>query len=257
MDNKLETMNIKQLISALIAKAVVILLCTVLCASAAFVYFSFFVDDQYTATVSIIVDNRSPKDELDETSTGIKSTSDITASRMLVDTYIAIFNNASFRESVAMNVNSTSTVVADGKVPSLASKDLKNILTMSAVNSTEVLQIKATTTNAQLSVDICRAIVEVAQTVLKEAMDTRTVKSVEGDNILLPAKPDPSNVLLKSMIAGLLGFCVSCAVVVVMSILDDTIKASDELSDICGYPMLGKIPGAKTDSTQGIRRQKK
>ena len=257
MKNKFETLNIKQILSAIVSKIVPIILCTVLCAGTSLVYYSFFVDDRYSATVSIIVDNRSSTDTSEETLTRVKSTSDITASRMLVDTYIAIFNNASFRESVARKVNESSSVILEGNAPALTPAALKDMLTMSAVNATEILQIKASTTIPQLSVDICYAIVDVAQVVLRNTMDTLTVNSVEGSNILLPTEPDSPDAIVKTMIAALLGFCLACAAVIVLYVLDDTIRGSVDLSDICGYPILGEIPCTKAETTQGIRRLKK
>ena len=208
------TLSIGTIFALLLKKAVPIILCTIAFALAAFITFGFIIPPSYTATVSIIVDNRTV---IDTTSPnyGLKSTSDITASRMLADTYIAIFRTSAFLESVSKVVNETSEVIINGECAPLSGKELKEMLSMSAVNQTELLQIGATSGSPQLCVDICHAIVKEAKIVLYDTMNQPYVISVEGDNILLPTEPSSPGAKSKAAIAGIIGFILSCAAVVI------------------------------------------
>ena len=132
---------------------------------------------------------------------------------MLADTYIAIFRTSAFLEQVCDRVNDSSEIITDGTVSRLDGKKIGNMLDMAAVNATEVLQIKATSINPQLSVDICYAIVEEAETVLRKTMNTFTVNSVEGDNILIPTKPSSPSAFSKAQFGALIGFLGSCIVI--------------------------------------------
>ncbi len=199
------TLSIRTVVALLCKRIVPILLCAVICGLSALLYYSFFVSAQYTATVSIIADNRTIGTP-DSAALSLKSTSDITASRLLTDSYIAIFSTSSFLESVAGNVNDTSDIILDGEVAQLNGAALKSMVKMAAVNNTEILEIKVSSSSPQLSVDICYAIVEQAKIVLAETMDQSQVKSVEGNNIQKPSRsssPSPYSRMIAGFIIGL------------------------------------------------------
>lgn len=212
------TLSIGAIFTLIIKKAVPIMICTVAFALAAFITFGLLIPPNYTATVSIIVDNRTVNDPT-SSNYGLKSTSDITASRMLTDTYIAIFRTSTFLESVSKTVNETSEVITSGERSPLSGKELGDMLSMSAVNQTELLQVDATSGSPQLCVDICHAIVKEARIVLYDTMNQPSVISVEGDNILLPTEPSSPGAFSKAIIAGALGFIVSCAAVVIAFVI--------------------------------------
>ncbi len=249
MKQGLEVISLNKIFEAIIKRILPILLITALCGALSFIYFSFFVDKQYSASVSIIVDNRSAmnEDEIQDSSQK-KTNTDITASRMMAETYIAILKNKTVLASVADRVNERNDDIENGKLKPITGVVLSNYLTMNAVNNTEILQINARTTNPQLSVDICYCIVEEAKVVLQRTMNTLTVNSIEGDNILLPTAPVSPNVTSNTLIIAFLGFVVSCTAYVVIALLDQTVSATDDISKICGYPVIGEIPSIKTDA---------
>lgn len=209
------SLNIKTVFLLLFKKIFVILLCAALCGIGSFIYYSAFVSPKYTATVSIIADNRTIGSAPDDTTAlSMKSTSDITASRLLTDTYMAIFSTSSFLESVSTNVNDSSEVIADGKVSRLNGTVLRDMIKMTTINNTEILEIQVSSSSPQLSVDICYAIMEEAKIVLADTMDQSEVKSVEGDNILIPTEPSsPSNVL-RAALGCIVGGFISCLAIV-------------------------------------------
>ena len=254
--NNLEQVNLQKLFRVLIRSILPIALCSVICALSAFLYFSSLVDKQYSATVSLIVDNRSTEDTTEDSTSQKKTNTDISASRMMVESYIAILNNSSVLTSVAQRVNEQNPSIADGSISPLTYQQLKGSLSMSGVNNTEILQIKVTSTDPQLSVDVCYAIVAEAKVVLERTMNTLTVNSIEGDNIL-PAKQVDTGAVSKTMIAGLLGFAVSYGVALLLSVLDMTVKATDDISEICGYPVIGEVPSIISESGKKKSRSKK
>ncbi len=212
------TLSIGVIFTLILKKIVPIMICAIAFALVAFIVFGLLIPPSYTATVSIIVDNRTVNDP-SSANYGLKSTSDITASRMLTDTYIAIFRTSTFLESVSKTVNETSEVITGGERSPLTGKQIEDMLSMSAVNQTELLQIDASSSSPQLCVDICYAIVEEAKIVLYNTMNQSTVISVEGDNILLPTSPSSPGATSKAVIAGALGFLVSCAFIIVSFII--------------------------------------
>ncbi len=79
-------------------------------------------------------------------------------------------------------------------------------------------------------------------------MKTLTVNSVEDVIIVLPTSPVAPNVTTNTAIIAFLAFAVSCGVCIVITLLDLTVKATDDISKICGYPIIGEIPSIKTDA---------
>ena len=248
MKQSLEIISINKIFDAIVHRIVPIILCTVLCTSVAFVYYSFFVDKKYSANVSLIVDNRSTEDVDDEKNPSQKKTNaDISASRMMAETYIAILKNDSVLVSIADRVNNTNDDIIDGYRNEVTGKQLKSTISMASVNDTEILKITATTTDPQLSVDVCAAVVEEAKVVLRQTMNTLTVNSIEGDNIILPTTHVSPNVTRNTLLVGFLAFVAGCGVAIVIALLDLTVKASDDIATICGFPVIGEIPSIKTD----------
>ena len=208
------SLNIKTVFVLLWKRVLPILLCAALCGLGTLLYYSIFVPAQYTATVSIIVDNRSIGDP-DSASLSLKSTSDISASRLLTETYIAIFSTSSFLESVSNNVNDTSEIISDGGFEPMNSKTLRDRIKMSAVNNTEILEIKVSTSSPQLCVDVCYAIMEEAKIVLAETLDQSEVKSVEGDNILIPTDPSSPSPFFRMIVGIVVGGFIGCLAVII------------------------------------------
>jgi len=251
MKQSLEIISINKIFDAIVHRIVPIILCTVLCTGVAFVYYSFFVDKKYSANVSIIVDNRSTEDVDEENNPSQKKTNaDITASRMMAETYIAILKNDAVLTSIADRVNNTNDDIIDGYRNEISPKQLKTAISMAAVNDTEILKITSTTTDPQLSVDICSAVVEEAKVVLRQTMNTLTVNSIEGDNIILPTAPISPNVTRSTLLVAFLAFAAGCGVAIVIALLDLTVKASDDVAAICGFPVIGEIPSIKTEPSK-------
>ena len=119
------TVNLNKIFESLIRNVIPIILVTLLCGGAAFAYTSFFVEKEYSASVSIIVDNRSTMDETEKEDTSNKKTNtDITASRMMAKTYIAILKNKTVLASVADRVNTSSEIVQNGNVKPISAEKL-------------------------------------------------------------------------------------------------------------------------------------
>ncbi len=248
MNTNISTVSLKKLFHILYHNILPIILCAVVFSLAVYVYNENFVDKKYCATVSIIVDNRSTMDTTEEQTSQKKTNTDITASRMMVDSYIAILRNTSVLTSIADNVNQSNESIKNGTVSPLTAASVGEMLSMSGINDTEILQVKATSLDPQISVDVCKALVEEAKTVLERTMNTLTVNSVEGDNILYPSKPQDTGATTKSILAGIFGFALAYGIAVIISILDNTIRATDDIAQICGYPVIGEVPSMNTDS---------
>lgn len=213
----------------------------------------FIVPPQYTSSVSLYVNNSSESQK-----TSAVNINDINASQKLVNTYIVILQDDEVLEQLGerlleeYSIEWLESVVsvnwADG-IPEVNTSALREIIKLSAVNNTEVLKIAAETKSADLSARICTIMTEVAPDVLM-----RVVKagSVEVIGAAKPADEQSSpRVMLNSAIGFVAGMVIAVIVVMLMHLLDNTVKDEDGLKKRYNIPILGEIPDFNTQQKGG------
>ena len=59
---------------------------------------------------------------------------------------------------------------------------------------------------------------------------------------VLPDQPSSPNILLNTLIGALLGFIISCIIILLLDMLDIKIKSKEEIANKYSLPILGSIP---------------
>lgn len=250
------TLDLKEIIQILWRKAAWIAVAAIICALVSFGVSKYMIAPQYTSAVSLYVNNSTESQNLSAV-----NINDINASQKLVNTYIVILQDDEVLQQVIDRLTKEYTVSSLEKVLPFSEIDgervlqtetfRKDILKMSAINNTEVLKIEAETRNPVLSARICTILTEVAPEVL-----SRVVKagSVEVIGAAKPeSKPSSPNVLLNTMIGFLAGGVISVLAVLLIDLLDNTVKGEDELKKRFNIPVLGEIPDFSMASKGGYR----
>lgn len=172
------------------------------------------------------------------------SSSDTYNAQNLIKTCGVVINTAGVRQEIADELNSQGKTYVDGN-PYKA--DYINI-EVSSVNETEVMQITATTTNPQVSADICNAALEVVPQVLKDkikvgAAEVLDVAPVNKSNINQPTYNSP--LMYGGVAAGIV-----VAVFVMLYMVDTRIKSKEEITQVYGLPVLSEIPNFNVKSKE-------
>ena len=141
--NERMEMDAARLLGVLWQKKLLIAVVAMLLALVTFAGTWFLIAPKYQSTAMFYVNNYSKLGE----SAGSITSSDITASKNLVDSYIVILNTRSSLEDVI----STAGV-------SLTCEELEEMLDASAVNSTEIFQVVVTSTDRDEALKIAEAI---------------------------------------------------------------------------------------------------
>lgn len=68
------------------------------------------------------------------------------------------------------------------------------------------------------------------------------------DQALVPQAPISPNVLLNAVIGGLLGFFISLFVIILMFLINDTIRNDEDIENLIGVAVLGDIPEFKGEA---------
>lgn len=228
MENTEIEIDLLHLIKILWQKAWVILICTILVGAITFSYALFFVTPQYEAKAMMYVNNSSFS--VGSTSFSISS-SELTAAKSLLDTYVIILKSRTTLEKVIDQAGLDYTY-----------EDLADMVSASAVNSTEVFQIVATSSipaEAELIVD---TIVEILPDRIADIVDGSSVRLV--DRAVLPTHRSSPSYTKYAMIGLILGFVMCCGVIIVLDLMDTTIRDEDYLYQRYNMPVLAVVPDA-------------
>jgi capsular polysaccharide biosynthesis protein len=221
IENEVVEIDLRKLLQAVLRRWWIIFLALLVGAGGAFAVTRFLMTPLYSATIKLYVNNTT------ESAKSITS-SDITASKSLVETYITIIRSDAVLGEVINRTNAGYTV-----------KELDEKLTAGALNSTEVFYMTITTPDPALSAELANAIAETAPIHLAEIVDGSSVKVV--DKAKVPDTPSSPSFSKNTAIGALAGVLVSGAVIVMTVVFDVRIMSESDLQAISDMPVLGAI----------------
>lgn len=226
--------DLKRLFNAVWHRFWVILVVGVLCAAIAFVGTYYLIKPKYQSSVKFYVNNSSITD--------ILSSSGISASRDLVDTYIEILMSRDTLEDVSEQAGVEYTY-----------SQIKPMITAAAVNDTEIFEVIVTSTDKEEA----KAIADAVEIVLSKRIETVTkaddmVRIVEHPVVAgYPSSPS----YLKNTVLGLLvGLVLMIGFVVLREIFDVTIRTEEDIQRSCKHPLLAKVPDMTAHNRGGYYR---
>ena len=227
---KYYTIDVLHILKSLWKNAWIILLAAAIAAGAGFCYAEFFVEQTYSSTIMLYVNNKSFS--LGNTSFNISS-SDITASQSLVKTYGVILNNRTTLESVKYAV--------DGETSREYSvRELSKMIESGSMNDTEIMYVKVTANNAKDAALIASCITDVLPSRIKTIIDGATMEPV--DYAVVDDKADGPSVMKYTAVGLAIGMIISMLIIAIVSMLDDRIHDEDYIIQTYDYPILAKIP---------------
>lgn len=231
-----EELSLKRLAETLFKHIGTIIAVTLIAGILAFVYSETMVVPTYESSVSIYVNN-----EKAENSDKILS-SDITASQMLVNTYVVIVKTDTVLNRVCTRLDEEGLADYDAE-------ELRGKITANSVDNTEIFEISVRDTDPENTFIIANIIAEVAPEVIKDFVEASSVKVV--DYAVIGERVSPN--IQKNMILGLLiGLFLSCLFVVLRELFDMRIKDEETLEQWFKLPILGVVPDIT--SSQQVKR---
>lgn len=231
-DNDELTIDLTEVIGALLKKAHIIILTGIIVALLAFIGTKLFITPMYTAETKVYVLSKS------DGSTGISAT-DLQAGSYLTKDYTELVKSRTVMEQVIAVLN------LDVKP-----EELMEMISVEAVTDSRILTIKVENDDPKQAKEIADAVREAVSVQITEIMDADAVNTVEKAD--LPSEPSSPNTMKNTMLGGILGIILAMGVVVLISILDDTIKTPDDVERYLGLNTLTSIP-----ITEGAKKNKK
>ncbi len=209
----------------------IILLATIIGGVASFSLSAFVLDPTYTSRISMYVNNNK------ENESTVANLNDINASQKLVSTYIEILKS-----------NNVLSKVIEESGLDYTPGDIRSMMSASAVNGTEIFEVKVTTEDAEEAALIANTIAEVAPAEIIRVVRAGSVELIDEAK---PAdKPTSPNVMLNTIIGIMLGGVLSVLGVLVVAMLDTRVKSEEDLKKYYTIPVLGSIPDLEEAQTR-------
>ncbi len=230
--------DLRDIFAILINKLAIIVLAAVLGAAVAFTFTKFLISPVYQARTQVLVKSTSL------TTTDQIKVSDLQSSNYLTKDYMILIKSNPVLDKVIadLGLDMSSSALA-GKIHVSSQTDTR-ILTI-AVNDKDPIMAKK----------IADAVREASKTRIHEVMGMETVENV--DEAILPESPISPNTKMNTLIGFMLGFVIAIAVIIIRFMLDDTIKAQEDVEKYLGLSVLGLIPELETTDSKKKKKKKK
>ena len=223
--------DLLELLHVLLRKWWVIVLCALVGLGTAFGATKFLMTPQYTASSMIYI--------LTET-TSVTSLADIQIGDSLAQDFMILGKSRPVIERVIRELDLDASYEA-----------VANSVVFENPADSHILKISATNPDPELAADIANAVAEATRAQIADVMGTDEPNTVE--EAIVPQAPSSPNVMKNTVLGGLLGAVLAVAVLIMLHLLDDTIKNEE---DVKKYLQLNTLAAIPLEKKRGTRKKK-
>lgn len=202
---------------------VIICLAAVLGGLLAFCATKFFMTPVYTAENSMLVITKE---------TTLASLADLQMGSQLTNDYKVLATSRPVLESVIKKLDLN-----------MSYGGLKGSISIDNPSNTRILVLQVTHESPELALKIVRAVTSEASAYIGDMVEVVPPKII--DEGVLPISPTSPNVKKNTAMGILLGILLSCGIVALKVILDDTIKSDEDIEKRLGLSTLSVVPDRK------------
>ena len=216
-----------RLVHALMDRAGMILIVSVLCAALVLVGTWLFITPQYEASAVFYVNNSALS--IGDASLSIES-GDISASKSLVNTYIVILQD---RVTLV-------DIIDYAGIEGMTYMQLYENISAEALNETEVFKVIVKDSNPEYAQKLANAVAYILPKRIGSIIDGSSAKIVS--DAVIPVKPSSPSYTVNTIIGFLLGFLLCVGAIALREICDITIRKEEDITQNCKHPILAAVP---------------
>lgn len=216
------------------ARLWIILLTGVLLASVVGLVSKFMATPVYTSTAKLYILTKA---------TSITSLADIQLGTQLTQDYMVLVKSRPVVTKVIENLD-----------VDMSYEQMAGIISVSNPADTRILEIRATYPDAFIAKQIVDEFAYVSIDRIAKIMDTEEPTIVE-EGYVTPY-PTGTSTMKNTVLGGMLGAFVAAGIIIVLHLMDDTIKTSEDVEKYLGISTLGLIP-MEANPTRKIEIDKK
>lgn len=221
----MEEIDLKELLSLFWSKKTQIILIVLIFMLIGVIYTVGFVTPKYTSSTTLLL--ATSENSTDKSST--ITTTDVTLNSKLVSTYSDLVQSKSVLRQVISNLGIN-----------ISEEELKNNITVTQEKDTEIIKISVTNANANTAEKVANEVAKVFTKKIQEIYKINNVHIVDAAEV----ETTPSNINHPKdvMIFTFIGIVVAAGYVLIMNMLDTTVKTAEEVEKELKIPVLATIP---------------
>lgn len=221
-DDEME-IDLREIFYALKKRIFMILAVGLLCGCLSCVYTKFFMTPVYTSTSSMLVLTKE---------TTLSSLADLQMGSQLTKDYTVLTTSREVLQKVIEN-----------QELNISYKALKSCITLDNPTDTRILNVSVTYPDAEKAKAIVDELANVASAYIGDKMEVIPPKIIEDGEIpTVQTSPSMSKNTMLGLLAGLI---LSAGIVVVITIMNDSIKTEDDIEKYLGISTLAVVPDRK------------
>ena len=233
-DNDEVEIDLMELFMVLLEKIWIIGAAAIICGLVMLVYSKFFVDPTYESTTRIIVLNTNDSESI--------NISDLQLGSQLMGDYKQLITSRYVIETIIEKFDLDEEY-----------EDFVGRVSVSNEANTRIIEITLTDTDPLMAKEMVDELRDVAADRIKEVMAIEAVNLVDEGNV--PTKKAAPSVKKYTLIGILIGGFLSVAVILVIYLLDDTIKNAEDVEKYLHLSTLGLIPIIETEEEAAKRKR--
>ena len=234
MRQQAKQIDLVKLMIYLLKRAWLLILCGVIGFAGMYMYTSAHKQETYTASGTMYVYNANPN----LINYQYTSISDLNSAVQLLDTYMVVVRSNKVMDAVAERLSA--------KYPGIPPAYIAGTLSMGSVAETGVLQVRCVTTDAQMSADICNAVLDVAPAEIIRVVNAGGIEII--DYAQPPLAPDTVSLRRKAVMGALAGVVAAGGVLLLLFLLNNKVADTKELHDRYTPPVLSSIRRNREES---------
>lgn len=219
-----QQIDLLELLMIYLRKWWLIVLCGILTAGITLLYTYFCITPLYRAGVSIYVNNVRSGEYIENV-----TSSDLSTSKMLVNTYVNIISSNTVLEKVISEAGLEYTP-----------DQLRSMLSASQVNETEIFRVYITHPDPQEAARIANAVADAAPAEIEEFVVGSSCKII--DYAQVPQSRISPSYSRNTLLGGAVGVFAVVAVLTLFHFMDVRLKTEEDLEDLFELPVLGQVP---------------
>ena len=221
----MEELDLKELVNTFWNKKVIILLLILISIVLGVIYTIGFTKPVYTSSTTLVL---ASANNSSNSNTSITAT-DISVNSKLVSTYSELIKSKNILRQVIDNLGIK-----------VSEDTIKNNIKVTSVSNTELIKISVTNEKPEYATKIANEIAKVFAQKVKELYNIENIQVV--DEAEIPEQPSNINHKKDIMMFAIIGGIISILYVCISTILDTTIKTSEELENKFKLTVLATIP---------------
>lgn len=230
----MEELDLKELFNIFWHKKIEILLIVLIFGVIGVIYTMGFVTPMYSASTTLVLASSGKNENLPDTGITTSTATEVTVNSKLVSTYSELVKSKNILRQVISNLNMK-----------IEEDTLRKNITVSSVKDTELIQITVKNEKPSYASQIANEIAKVFTEKVKEIYKIENVQIVDEAEV----PNEPSNINHKKDVAifALIGLVVSIGYVLLLNMLDTTVKTPEDIEEGLKLPVLAAIPVYEPD----------